>query len=90
MLFRTCSKNAAFWYFGFFGVKSIALSKNTLLATSLGVSLLIESEKTAVNLFLVLFWYKKMHFTFSQPVLGCMGLFGVHFIAIGEETTACK
>jgi hypothetical protein len=28
---------------------------------------------------------KAMHFTFSQPVIGCMKLFGMHFIAIGVK-----
>ena len=36
-------------------------------------------------LFLSIFGTKAMHFTFSQPVIGCMKLFNMHFIAIGVK-----
>ena len=76
MLFRTCSKFAAFC------TKNIFLVSNTLLATSFVVSMLIVSEKNScVSVFGPFLVPKIVHFTFSQPLLGCMGLFSVHFIA---------
>ena len=47
--------------------------------------MLIVSEKNSNVSFLSFFGTKAMHFTFSQPVIGCMKLFGMHFIAIGVK-----
>ena len=45
--------------------------------------MLILLEKNSSESVLVLFLVPKaVHLTLLQPVLGCMGLFGVHFIAI--------
>ena len=51
------------------------------------VSMLIVSEKNScVPVFGPFLVPKIVHFTFSQPLLGCMGLFSVHFIA----TSSCN
>ena len=84
-IISTWYKLEGFWYqkqcFGLFcilyivlfGVKSF-FNRNPLL---------ILSEKNSSESVLVLFLVPKaVHLTLSQPVLGCMGLFGVHFIAI--------
>jgi hypothetical protein len=52
------------------------------------VSMLIVSEKNScVSVFGPFLVPKIVHFTFSQPVLGCMGLFSVHFIAKSTVAT---
>ena len=43
--------------------------------------LIVSEKKSCVSVFGPLSVPKTVHFNFSQPVLGCMGLFGVHFIA---------
>ena len=98
MLFRTCSKFAAFWYkkqcFGLFwqsvhgcivlfGVKSIFLKGNALLATSVVVLMLIVSDKNSSKSVFGPFWYKKqcillfrlnvMDFTQFSPNQQCTG-----------------
>ena len=98
MLFRTCSKFAAFRYikqcFGLFwqsvhgcivlfGVKSIFLKGNALLATSFVVLMLIVSDKNSSKSVFGPFWYKKqcillfrlnvMDFTQFSPNQQCTG-----------------
>ena len=54
------------------------------------VSMLIVSEKNScVSVFGPFLVPKIVHFTFSQPLLGCMGLFSVHFIATSSCNLFC-
>ena len=93
MLFRTCSKFAAFWYqksaldffsnlyiaeLYFFGVKSITPSENLLLVTSLVIPMLIVAETKSSESIFGPFGNKGSEFYF----FACLGLFVVHFIAI--------
>ena len=100
MLFRTCSKFAAFWYqksaldffsnlyiaeLYFFGVKSITPSENLLLVTSL-----VFQRQKAPNLFLVLFGNKSSEFYFFASCTWMPGTIWCALHCHKWKSTACN